>query len=159
MVGLLGTVLADTVTARREDRRVSRDALREAAADFAGNVGRARRPSVELHDSPADQSLRLGIDGAMIEARASYERIRLTADSYAAQEAARHVLHFSYWLSRSARDSSADFEDAQYELGRWLVTLYAEVRRELGLRHADRVFQDPRSGLPAPIDRSQDSTP
>jgi hypothetical protein len=154
LIGILGTVLVDAVRARREARRQNQEALRTVCSDFMAQVARVRRYSFALRDALREESQNqetwLVIQTAFIEVRAYYERLLLTADSLATQEAARHVVHFVYWMSRAANREITGFDDCENELHNWNAKLYAEVRRELGLRHPGNVYKDPPGGLDIP---------
>jgi hypothetical protein len=150
LIGILGTVLADAMRARREARRRNQEALRTVCSDFMAQVARVRRYSMALREEPQNQETWLVIQSAFIEVRAYYERLLITTDSFATQEAARHVVHFVYWMSRAAHNKITGFDDCENELRDWAANLYAEVRRELGLRHPDDVYKDPPGGLNVP---------
>jgi hypothetical protein len=154
LIGVLGGVLTAAFGARAEDRRANREALRAVCTDFATATARVRRLSFELRRDPDNSSLILRVEEALTDARASYERLRLTTESYSAQEAARHVVHFSNWMSWSARKKREDFEEAHAEFHRWTKQLYEEMRRELGVKRPTSVYTDPLEGLPGPAARS-----
>jgi hypothetical protein len=148
LIGVLGGVLTAAFGARVENRRANREALRAVCTDFATATARVRRLSFEIREDPDDRSLHLRVEDALTEARASYERLRLTTESYRAQEAARHVVHFSNWTSWSVRKNRGDFEEAEIEFHRWIKKFYAEMRRELGVKSPTNVYTDPAEGLP-----------
>jgi hypothetical protein len=150
LIGVLGGVLTAAFGARAEDRRANREALRAVCTDFATATARVRRLSIELRRDSDNPSLELRVEEALTDARASYERLRLTTESYSAQEAARHVVHFSNWMSWSARKKRDDFEEAHTEFHRWTKQLYEEMRRELGVKRPTSVYTDPLEGLPGP---------
>jgi hypothetical protein len=103
LVGVLGTVLVAAVGVRADDRRTSREALRTACTDFTTQAARIRRLSHAIDMHPEQQAqLRPRLDEALVEARAGYERLRLTAESRTAQEAARYVLHAGWALQATA---------------------------------------------------------
>jgi hypothetical protein len=103
--------------------------------------------SLELIRKPGDALLLEALNEIHGEARAHYERLRLTAASERAQKAGRYVLRYAYGVARQARGKSPR-EDEQ-ERGPLLmfqdslIMLYAEVRREIGLPHADEVYREP----------------
>ena len=76
-----------------------------------------------------------------------YERLRLTAASGDAQKAARYVLRYAYGLLRQIEGKLP--RDDEKERGplmmrqHSLTTLVAEVRREIGVPHADDVYREP----------------
>jgi hypothetical protein len=148
-VGVLGTVLTDAARSRRENTQSEREALRTTAAEFLTQIGRARRLSHELWRDHDDQILPQ-ISDALTEARAAYERLRLTARSLPAQEAARHMLHFTQWMSRSARGQRPGYGDALTEVEKWVGEFCGEIRKELGIKGYQDVYLDPTAGLPNP---------
>jgi hypothetical protein len=150
VIGIIGTLLTDIIRGRREDRTRSQEALRAVSSDFAAQIGRIRRYCLQLLYHPEDQGARSTLDGAFTEARANYERLLLTADSVATQEAARYVIHYTFWMTRAANKERTGFYEAEAEMFSWSAKLRAEVRRELGLKHPDNVFKDIPRGLPEP---------
>jgi hypothetical protein len=152
VIGILGTVLVDMVRARRDDRSRSQVALRDACSDFAAQVARVRRYSLRLRREPQNHEFSSLLETAFTEARAYYERLFITAESLATQEAARHVIHFTNLMVRAAGMERTGFLEAETQMFNWSARLYAEVRRELGLKHPDNVYKDPSDGLPMPGD-------
>ncbi len=153
VIGGLGAVLADAVRARRDTRRVAREALRVVCSDFTAQLTRARRCSQIHHrgpEGPLDQEIWQQLQVTFTEARTYYERMLITASSAAIQEAARNALHYTYWMWRMAGTEGPDFMDAEAQALRWSKKLYIEVRRELGIKNAENVYEDPSGGLPKP---------
>jgi len=150
LIGILGTMVVDTVRERREARRRNQEALRTVCSDFMAQVARVRRYSFALRDEPQNQETWLLIRSAYTEARAYYERLLITADSLSTQKAARNVLHFVYWMSRTAHRNITGFDESANALHDWTAKLYAEVRRELDLRHPDDVYKEPPGGFGTP---------
>jgi hypothetical protein len=148
LIGVLGGVLTAAFGARAEDRRANREALRAVCTDFAIATARVRRLSIEIGRDPDNRSLELRVEEALTEARASFERLRLTTESYRAQEAARYVVHFSNEMSWSARKNRGDFKKSHIEFHRWIERFYAEMRRELGVKKPTNIYTDPAEGLP-----------
>jgi hypothetical protein len=154
LIGVLGGVLTAAFGAHTEDRRANREALRAVSTDFTTAIARVRRLSIEIQRDPDNPSLAPRVEDALTEARAGYERLRLTSESYSAQEAARHLVHFSNLMFWSARKRREGFEDAHTEFHRWSERLYEEIRRELGVRRPTHIYTDPIEGLPNPTARS-----
>lgn len=150
VVGILGTLLADIVRARRDDRSRSQEILRAACADFNAQIGRLRRYCLQLKSRPGDKDALATVESAFIEARANYERLLLSAESVATQEAARYVIHYVFWMTRAANMERTGFYEAEPEMYDWSAKLRVEVRRELGLKHADDVYKETPRGLPEP---------
>lgn len=149
LIGVLGTVLAEGIRARRADRLAARDALRLVCSQFTTDVARVRRLSLLLKKRPADADLeKKRLQDAFTDARGGYERLLITVESLAAQRAARHVVHYAAQMMFAAIEDRDDFAAAHQATLDWAVTLYAEVRRELGLRNADEVFSAPIGSLP-----------
>jgi hypothetical protein len=96
---------------------------------------------------PGDTELINSMSEAHRDARAHYERLRLTATSRHIQKAGRYVLRYAYGLLRQAVGEPP--RDDERERGPlmmfhdWLMILYAEVRRELRLPQADDVYREP----------------
>ena len=150
LVGVLGTVLTTTVGARSEDRRAAKTALRAVCSSFAAEAARVRRLSIELLRRPDDTLLHERVEDALTGARAAYEQLRLISESYGAQEAASHIVHYANWMFWAARGKREGFAEAQVEFHNWSRRLYSEIRRELGLRKPDDVYTDHVTGFPAP---------
>jgi hypothetical protein len=161
VIGVLGTVLADLVRASREHRNLARNALRVVCSDFTAQIARVRRYSIQLRREPQGplyQETWQQLQATFTEARAYYERLLITADSVAIQEAARHVVHYAYYMSRAAHMEMTGFAEAQAEMFSWSTRLYIEVRRELGVKHPRNVYEDPSGGLPIPGHRIEGSS-
>ncbi len=152
VIGVLGAVLVDAVRARRDTRRVAREALRIVCSDFTTQLTRARRYSQVNHgpEGPLDEETWQQLQVTFTEARTCYERMLITASSVAIQEAARNTLHYTYWMWRMARTEGSGFRDAEVQALRWSKKLYITVRQELGIKNAGNVYEDPPDGLPKP---------
>ena len=85
------------------------------------------------------------------EARVHYERLRLTAASPDVQRVARHVLRYAYGMLRQieGKPPRADEQESGplRMLHTSLMTLYAEVRREIGIPRPDDVYEEPDAWL------------
>jgi hypothetical protein len=147
LLGVLGTLAVELTRARAGDVRARREALRLACADFTTAVARMRNLAIDLMRKPGDVELINAMSEAHRDARAHYERLRLTATSKDVQRAGRHVLRYAYGLLRQA--VGEPLRDDERERGPlmmfhdWLMILYAEVRRELRLPQADDVYREP----------------
>jgi hypothetical protein len=102
------------------------------------SIEQMRNPDADLMNSVRD---------AHRKARVHYERLRLMSGSQGVQEAGRHVLRYAYGLLRQAegrppRDDERERGPAMM-LHDSLMTLYAQVRQELGVPHADEVYREP----------------
>ena len=147
MLGVLGTLAVELVHARTENLQARREALRLACADFTTAVALMRNLAIEVMKGPGDNELTISLNEAHREARASYERLRLTAASLEVQASGRCVLRYAYGLLRQA-EGKPPRED---ELDRGplmmlhdsLIALYAGVRREIGTPHAEDVYREP----------------
>jgi hypothetical protein len=125
IVGVLGTALVDALRSRRDDRGRSKEALRTVASDFTAQVARVRRYSIGCADQPeAYDTVWPRIEAAFAEARAYYERLRITSESMAVQEAARYVIHFTYGMTRLVRKNRTIFDEANLSMLTWSLTLY-----------------------------------
>ena len=151
IVGALGTALIDIMRSKRDQRGRGREALRTVTSDFTTQIARVRRYAMIISSEPEEyDNLRPRIEADFAEARACYERLLITAESLAIQTAARHVLHFTYWMTYLVRGNRDGFHEAHTSMLNWSLKLYVEVRRELGLRNPDIIFEDPPEGLPKP---------
>jgi hypothetical protein len=147
-LGVLGTVAAQLVRARTDDSRTRREQLRSACADFASSLARLRELGLQLFeprfDSPQGWE---SIREAHLEARAHYERLRLTSSSRDVQEAGRRALRYAFgvMLQAAGKDPREDERErgSLALLNDSLIDLYAAVRRELGLPHPDDVYREP----------------
>jgi hypothetical protein len=151
IVGVLGTVLVDAIRSRRDEHSRSKEGLRTVTSDLTAQVARVRRYTLRAIQGPGERDdLRPQFEAAFAEARACYERLLITAESIAIQEAARHVIHYTYWMTELACGNMADFDEAHVAMLDWSLKLYTEVRRELGLKSPASVYADPPGGLPRP---------
>ena len=150
-LGVLGTVAAQLVRARTDDSRIRREQLRTACADFAASLARLRELGIQLFeprfDSPKDWE---SIREAHLEARAYYERLRLTSSSRSVQEAGRRALRYAFgvMLQAAGKDPREDERErgALALLNDSLMDLYAAVRRELGCPTLTRYIASLTSG-------------
>jgi hypothetical protein len=153
LIGATAALLAELLRSKKDAERQQREALRALCAEFTSTVVRVRNLSFPLHTSPNSTELLAAIRDEHGMARTNYERIRLTAESTAIQEAGRYLVHHSFWLWKSAEEGWWDVQDPDSpmrNLDRWLVRFYTEVRKELGVRHAADVYDDPIGGIPIP---------
>jgi hypothetical protein len=97
---VLGTLAVEVVRSRTEDRRSDRETLRLTCADFTAAVARMVNLAIQVKNPDADHIDKMR--EAHVEARASYERLRLISGSREVQEAGRHVLRYSFGLLRRA---------------------------------------------------------
>ena len=154
LLGILGTLMVEVVRTRAMNVSNRREALRLVCADFTASVARMRTIAMEsIHNRP-DADLMSLMHEAHREARIHYERLRLTAVSQDVQEAGRYVLRYAYGLLRQMESKLP--RDDERESGpirmphSSLITLYAAVRRETGLPHADDVYSEPDEWLGDP---------
>ncbi len=146
LLGILGTLAVELTRSRAEGVQSQREALRLACADFTAAVARMINLTIELkkiEDAEQISSMR----EAHREARVHYERLRLVAVSQDTQKAGRYALRYTYGLLRLA-EGKFSREDERERGPRMLLqdslmTLYSEVRREMGLRHAADVYREP----------------
>ena len=154
LLGVLGTLAIELVRSRTNDLRSRREALRLACADFTAAVARIWNLSFEVRSEHATPELMNSMRDTHREARVLYERLRLTAVSQDVQKAGRHALRYAYGLLRQA-EGKALREDEQQRgplimLDESLMSLYAAVRREIGMPHPDDVYQEPWIGSADP---------
>ena len=147
LLGILGTLTTELVRTRTANIRARQEALRLACADFTASVARIWNLSIELKRKTGDAELAESMHEAHRDARVHYERLRLTAVSRDTQESGRRVLRYAYGLLRQA-EGMPPRDDERVRgplimLHDSLITLYAQVRRELGMPHADEVYREP----------------
>jgi hypothetical protein len=147
LIGVLGAFAIELVRARTENLRLHQETLRLTCADFTATVSRMWNLAIELKAMPADTELASSFHKSFREARMHYERLRLTAASGKVQKEARYVLRYSYGLLRE-REGKPRREDER-EVGPFMMlqhslrNLVTAVRGEIGVPHADDVFQEP----------------
>jgi hypothetical protein len=140
LIGVIGSAVADMIREKRELRRRNQEELRSICSDFTAQLARVRRYLFRLQSDPQNEELWELVDSAFTEARAHNERLLITAELMATQEAARHAIHFVYWMIQVTRLQSGGYDECREEFGRWLEKLYVSVRRELGLKNPMDVY-------------------
>jgi hypothetical protein len=147
LIGVLGAFLIEFVRARTENLRLHQETLRLTCADFTSAVSRMWNLAIELKAKPTDTELTSSFHNAFSEARMHYERLRLTAASEKAQKEARYALRYAYGLLREREGKPP--RDDERELGPFMMLqhslrdLVKEVRSEIGVPHANDVYQEP----------------
>jgi hypothetical protein len=80
--------------------------------------------------------------------------LRLTATSLEVQKAGRYVLRYTFGVIRQAEGRPLRDDELEHGpmmlLQDWLMILYAEVRKEIGVSQAKNVYREPDEWL-API--------
>jgi hypothetical protein len=149
LIGVLGTLAVEVVRNRAEDRRSDRETIRLTCADFTASVARMVNFSIQVKNPDADYINKMR--EAHVEARASYERLRLISGSREVQEAGRHVLRYSFGLLRRAGGKPPRTDELErgpsVMLQDWLIRLYVEVRKEMGIPHPEDVYREPDAWL------------
>jgi hypothetical protein len=147
LVGVFGTLAADAVRARREDRRGRREIVRVACAEFTAALVRVRSIAFITREQPGDQELRTSAREALWAAQVGYERLRLVTQSLEAQEAGRRALRHAIGLQRLSEGRTVrDDEKAEGPMmlmQRSLIRLYTEIRLETGVPNAGDVYREP----------------
>jgi hypothetical protein len=122
-----------------------------------------RNLGIELIKTPGDADLADSMNQAHREARAHYERLRLTAGSLQVQAAGRHVLRYAYGLLRQVEGKAPREDELErgplLMLNDSLTTLYANVRREIGTSRAQDIYQEPDEWVQPSSTRSAESMP
>jgi hypothetical protein len=149
VLGVLSTILTELVRSRSQDRSSWRRELRSVCVAFAEEISRLRDLSYELSRMPHEPRLQAAATDAHMRARGLMERLRLTSDSPATQKAARWLIHCAYHQWQVTQGGPGDFATARAGLDDWLERMLVEARKELGLA-GDRIFAEPRQGLPIP---------
>ena len=140
LVGVVGSAVADAMREKRELRRRNQDELRSTCADFTSQLGRVRRYLFAVQDEPQNEELWKLIDSAFTEARAHNERLLITAESAATQEAADRVIACTSGMIRARKMQSGEYSEFRNEFDRWLEKLYVSIREELGLRNPANLY-------------------
>jgi hypothetical protein len=154
VVGVFGTILTNSVSANRDDRRAWQGSLRSVVADLTSEVTKLRGLSYRLRDCPDDEDLMMAAQETLSRAQSLLRQLGLISKSKATQEAGDWLIHSVYWLWRSAQGEPGDFDSAGDAIVRWMSKLYAEARKELGLSPAD-LYESPTEGLPIPTGRQE----
>jgi hypothetical protein len=149
VLGVLSAVLTEVVRTRSQDRSAWRQELRMVCVAFTEEISKLRDLSYDLARTPGDARLGAAATETHSRARALLERLRLTSNSPAAQQAARWLIHCAYHQWQVTQGGPGDFAAAQAGLDDWMERLLVEARRELGLP-GDQIFAEPRQGLPIP---------
>lgn len=143
-LGIIGTLLTDVWRANKDDVRERRQRLRNACVDFTAALVRMRQ-AFWGQGYDAD-SRRTTMRHAHDEARAQYERLRLSTSSLQVQEEARYALRYAYGLLRQLeglppREDEVD-PSALDQIEDRLVRLFTEVRQELGVPRPHHVLSE-----------------
>lgn len=153
-LGIIGTLAVDLIGYQREAHSLKKSALRAACVEFMAAIEQLRHLAYELHRDLSDEDLRSRTLETHMQARAAYERLRLTASSVRTQEAGRYVLRYAYGLLRlvHGRDRREDEQDKHpiQLLAEWHTVLLTEVRRELGFEDAESLYVEPREWMTFP---------
>lgn len=153
LIGVIGTLLTELVRNRVEDSRTRRENLRSACVDFTTAVARMTNLILALEEAPEDSKLGPILD-AHVEARACYERLRLTAASPDIQKAGHCVVRYAFGMLRQAQGRPPRDDERNHNprmlLQDWLMVLYSEVRREIGVPRPGDLHREPDEWL-APV--------
>jgi hypothetical protein len=160
VLGVLGTLAVELVHARTENLQARREALRLACADFTTAIALTRNLAIEVMKGPGGNELTISLNEAHREARAHYERLRLTAASLEVQTSGRRVLRYAYGLLRQA-EGKPPREDERDRgpllmLHDSLIALYAGVRREIGTPHPEDIYREPEDWVGPSVTRVAD---
>ena len=80
-LGILGTVLADGLRARREDERARREALLRVCTEFIAAVSRLRDVAFNINEHPDEPGIRDRARQANEDVRVCYEQLRLLSSA------------------------------------------------------------------------------
>jgi hypothetical protein len=154
ILGVLGTLAVELTRTHADNIRTRREALLLACADFTSAVARTRNLAIELKNHPGDTDLLNSMREANREAREHFERLRLIAPSLSIQKAGRHVVRYTYGLLRQAEGKPPRDDEQQpgllIILNDWLMTLRAEVRREIGIPQPEALYREPEEWVNPP---------
>src|SRR5262249_40325842 len=145
-LGIGGTLLADLVRSRNDDRRDRRAQLRSVCVDFTSALVEIRQAYWGRAYGENQEARRAALQRAHDVARTGYERLRLSTSSLAVQEEARFALRYAYGLLRQfeglpPRPDEIDTGPID-QLDDRLVRLYTAVRRELGTPDPERILSE-----------------
>lgn len=148
LIGVLGTLAVELARGRTESKHSHREALRLACADFTTAVARTVNLAIELKDLDSTDSTHINkMREAHRETRVCYERLRLIAGSRDVQEAGRRVVRYSFGLMLWAEGKPPRYDELERGprllLQDWLMKLYIEVRREIGVSRPQDVYREP----------------
>jgi hypothetical protein len=145
-LGIVGTLLADLVRARKDDGRDRREQLRSACVDLTTALVEIRQAYWGRAYGEDEPVRRASLQRAHDAARANYERLRLSTSSLAVQEEARFALRYAYGLLRQFEGLPPRPDELEVgpidQLDDRLVRLYAAVRRELGTPDPERILSE-----------------
>jgi len=158
LVGVIGTALADVMREKRDLRRRNQEELRSICSSFTIGLARTRRYLFQLQSEPQQEETWQLAEASFTEVRAHYERLLITAELVTAQEAARHVVHFMYWMMQAVRMQSTGYDACRDEFNKWLEKFYVEARRELGLRNPNNVYLKQLDDVPSAISTTSQKT-
>ena len=99
-LGIGGTLLADLVRSRNDDRRERREQLRSACVEFTTALVEIRQAHWGRAYGENQEVRRAALQRAHDVARTGYERLRLSTSSLTVQEEARFALRYAYGLLR-----------------------------------------------------------
>lgn len=141
----MGTLAVELARSRATDKRSHREALRLACADFTAAVARMVNLAIELKDPDSTHINKM--HEAHLETRVCYERLRLISGSRDVQEAGRYVLRYTFGLLRRAEGKQPRHDELERGprmlLQDWLMRLYVEIRKEIGVPHPQEVYREP----------------
>ena len=151
VIGTSGTLLVEYVRGRSMSRETRRDSLRTAAAEFVAGVAQTVILSAHLAGATDQRSRALVVEqlqDQQRENRAMYEAVRLVLEDHDTQRAGRLAIRHANAVWKQI-ETGADPRGAEYldppivryngELRAFLIG----VRRQLGVRLADNVFEEP----------------
>jgi hypothetical protein len=155
LIGVLGTLAVELARSQTENKRSHREALRLACADFTAAVALTVNLAIELKDLDSTDPTHINkMRETHLEARVCYERLRLIAGSRDVQEAGRYVLRYAFGVLRWAEGKPPRHDELERDprilLQDWLMKLYIEVRREIGMPHPQDVYREPDEWLKRP---------
>jgi hypothetical protein len=143
-LGIAGTLLTDVWRAKHDDIRERRQRLRNACVDFTAALIRMRQ-AFWGQGYDAD-GRRAAMREAHDDARAQYERLRLSTSSLRVQEEARYALRYAYGLLRQLEGLPPREDEVEPtaldQIEDRLVRLFTEVRRELGIPRSHNVLSE-----------------
>ncbi len=150
LVVVFGTLATESLRARREESRARTGTLRAVCTEFISETSRLCDLSHEMREHPDDSELRRSTTDAHVRARGGFNGLLLASESVETQAAGRMLLHCAYWQWQAALGGPNDYMAAQQLGDKWRAQLLLEARKELGLRRAAALFNEPVGGPPIP---------
>jgi hypothetical protein len=150
LIGSLTTIAVELMKSRSQRDQHRNELVRVACAELTSTLAQIDLYSSAVRDSVRRDAAIQRLGELQVEARAKYETLRLVLDSKETQESGRMALRHA-WAMWQQAVTGVDPRAGEYDDDPWhryhheLRNLLVGVRRELGLRHPEDVFEEPTS--------------